>query len=310
MQSEVCKSCWNRHARSEAETDSDEIPDDLVVILLDQCLTCRGTADVRREFILRQLRSHFKETAPNDPRSREFYENRIRSDAESGARRQGARFGGTRRKAAARGGRQTGRSAGRSAAARGGRQAGLGGGRTAGARSVARGGRGRGGRTAGARSAARGGRGRGAGRGFDLPAALADADRLAGVGERRVNQPVRGDLASSVRPGQGNRGAGGDGAEARNGGNGASLPARAGQRSSRAGDTSTGEGGGGGEAGGGVPSAYAIDPSWSMPRNKKYESRLLELMQYVHQRVEPYEKGTTFTREQLLELKPEHIEGW
>ncbi|EJK52776.1 hypothetical protein THAOC_27919 [Thalassiosira oceanica] len=78
-----------------------------------------------------------------------------------------------------------------------------------------------------------------------------------------------------------------------------------GQRTSRAGDTSTGEAGGGG-----APSAYAIDPTWSMPRNKKYEPRLRELMQYVHRCEEPYEKGTTFTREQLLELKPEHIEGW
>ena len=56
--------------------------------------------------------------------------------------------------------------------------------------------------------------------------------------------------------------------------------------------------------------AFSVDSNWCMPRSKKYEKYLLTLMQFVHGRESPYQKGTTFTRDQLLELKPEHIHQW
>jgi len=50
--------------------------------------------------------------------------------------------------------------------------------------------------------------------------------------------------------------------------------------------------------------------AWVMPRKHIYEKQLRLLMQYFDRRDEPYESDTTFTREHLLELKPEDIAGW
>ena len=49
-----------------------------------------------------------------------------------------------------------------------------------------------------------------------------------------------------------------------------------------------------------------------MPRHQKYEANLRSLMSFVHRlpKESPYLKGKTFLKEQLLELRPEHIRDW
>jgi len=37
---------------------------------------------------------------------------------------------------------------------------------------------------------------------------------------------------------------------------------------------------------------------------KLYEKNMLNFMQWFHRRVKPYDKGTTFTRDELKEIKP------
>ena len=58
--------------------------------------------------------------------------------------------------------------------------------------------------------------------------------------------------------------------------------------------------------------AYTINTTWSMPRRAAYEPHLRSLMSFVHGRpeIDPYPKDTTFTRNQLLQLQPEHIRDW
>ena len=59
-----------------------------------------------------------------------------------------------------------------------------------------------------------------------------------------------------------------------------------------------------------VGTAYVADNSWVMPRNDKYENYLCHFMGFVHGRGSRYPKDTTFTREQLLELQPQHLYDW
>lgn len=56
--------------------------------------------------------------------------------------------------------------------------------------------------------------------------------------------------------------------------------------------------------------AYTANASWSMRRNEKYENYLCHFMGYVHQKGGRYSKGTTFTREQLLQIRPQHLLDW
>ena len=57
--------------------------------------------------------------------------------------------------------------------------------------------------------------------------------------------------------------------------------------------------------------AFTNNEQWTMPRNSKYEDTLCYLMAFAHNRDFPrYKKGTTFSREELLELKPHHIHNW
>ena len=51
--------------------------------------------------------------------------------------------------------------------------------------------------------------------------------------------------------------------------------------------------------------AYQIDNAWSMARHTSYENNLCDLMAFAHNRdFRRYSKGTTFNRDQLLQLKP------
>lgn len=59
-----------------------------------------------------------------------------------------------------------------------------------------------------------------------------------------------------------------------------------------------------------LPQAFEIDEAWEMPRNAKYEGMLCDLMTFLHGRPEKYAKGTTFTRDALLQIKPQHIHNW
>ena len=56
-----------------------------------------------------------------------------------------------------------------------------------------------------------------------------------------------------------------------------------------------------------APSAFHVDEVWTMPRSQKYEPYIRQVMTFVHGRSPTYPKDTIFTREQLLELKPQHI---
>ena len=47
---------------------------------------------------------------------------------------------------------------------------------------------------------------------------------------------------------------------------------------------------------------YKLNSEWTMPRNKAYETHLRKLMTFVHQHKRDYPAGTTFTRDQLLQL--------
>ena len=50
---------------------------------------------------------------------------------------------------------------------------------------------------------------------------------------------------------------------------------------------------------------------WRMPRHPTYEHHLCRFMTFVHnQPFERYPKGTTFSQEQLLQIKPEHVHNW
>ena len=52
--------------------------------------------------------------------------------------------------------------------------------------------------------------------------------------------------------------------------------------------------------------AYQIDNAWSMARHTSYENNLCDLMAFAHNRdFRRYSKGTTFNRDQLLQLKPQ-----
>lgn len=58
------------------------------------------------------------------------------------------------------------------------------------------------------------------------------------------------------------------------------------------------------------PTAYDVTDTYSMPRNPDYEPYLRHLMSFAHHRTDIYPKGATFTKEQLLELQPQHIRDW
>ena len=61
----------------------------------------------------------------------------------------------------------------------------------------------------------------------------------------------------------------------------------------------------------GYHAAIEIDDAWSMPRHSAYENALCDLMAFAHNRnFRRYVKGTIFNREQLLQLKPQHIHNW
>jgi hypothetical protein len=57
--------------------------------------------------------------------------------------------------------------------------------------------------------------------------------------------------------------------------------------------------------------AFEVVNAWTIPRNVTYEHSLCNLMAYAHNReFARYPKGTLFTREQLLQLKPQHLRNW
>ena len=56
--------------------------------------------------------------------------------------------------------------------------------------------------------------------------------------------------------------------------------------------------------------AYAANNNWTMPRNEKYEHTLCWFMAFIHGRQERYVKGTLFTREQLLQIQPQHVHDY
>ena len=57
--------------------------------------------------------------------------------------------------------------------------------------------------------------------------------------------------------------------------------------------------------------AFEVNEAWTMSRNPSYEHTLCRFMAYVHnQQFELYPKGTTFSREQLIQIKPEHVHNW
>lgn len=56
--------------------------------------------------------------------------------------------------------------------------------------------------------------------------------------------------------------------------------------------------------------AYATGDGYTMPQHEKYEHYLCAFMAFIHQRDVRYPKGTTFTRDQLLEIQPQHIYDW
>ena len=52
--------------------------------------------------------------------------------------------------------------------------------------------------------------------------------------------------------------------------------------------------------------AYTTSNKWTMPRHARYENHLCYLVVFVHRRGllgARYPKGTTFTRDQLLQIK-------
>ena len=54
-----------------------------------------------------------------------------------------------------------------------------------------------------------------------------------------------------------------------------------------------------------------MNEAWTISRNPLYEHTLCRFMAYVHnQPFERYPKGTTFSREQLIQIKPEHVHNW
>ena len=57
--------------------------------------------------------------------------------------------------------------------------------------------------------------------------------------------------------------------------------------------------------------AFEVNEVWTMPRHPTYEHPLCRFMAFVHNRpFERYTKGSTFTKEQLLQIKPEHVHNW
>ena len=116
-QSEVCKSCWNRHARqpetepeAQSETEPRRIADPstpAVKAVLEEYVNGEGSSSVRKEAALNSFRMWFKETPPNDPRSRAFFETHIYQTCVDGARgsRGGRGGGGPGRGGPGRGGR-------------------------------------------------------------------------------------------------------------------------------------------------------------------------------------------------------------
>ena len=57
--------------------------------------------------------------------------------------------------------------------------------------------------------------------------------------------------------------------------------------------------------------AFAVDEQWVIPRHPTYEDPLCFMMAFAHNRNFPrYPKGSKFTREQLLQLQPQHIHNW
>ena len=56
---------------------------------------------------------------------------------------------------------------------------------------------------------------------------------------------------------------------------------------------------------------FEVNAMWRMPRHPTYEHPLCRFMAFVHN--QPFErdpKGTTFSQEQLLQIKPEHVYNW
>ena len=43
---------------------------------------------------------------------------------------------------------------------------------------------------------------------------------------------------------------------------------------------------------------------------KLYEKNMLNFMQWFHRREKLYDKGTTFTRDELKEIKPVNVHDW
>ena len=56
--------------------------------------------------------------------------------------------------------------------------------------------------------------------------------------------------------------------------------------------------------------AHDVSTKWEMPRHETYEPHLRSLMMFVHRHPDPYPKGTTFTKDQLLQLQPQHVKDW
>ena len=57
--------------------------------------------------------------------------------------------------------------------------------------------------------------------------------------------------------------------------------------------------------------AFALEEAWTQQRHAQYESPLRYLMAFCRDRNFPvYPKNTTFLRDQLLQLRPQHIHDW
>ena len=57
--------------------------------------------------------------------------------------------------------------------------------------------------------------------------------------------------------------------------------------------------------------AFEVGNAWSIPRNTTYKHSLCNLMAFAHNlSFTCYLKGTIFMREQLLQLKPQHVHNW
>jgi hypothetical protein len=57
--------------------------------------------------------------------------------------------------------------------------------------------------------------------------------------------------------------------------------------------------------------AFLGNEEWVFPHNHNYRPYLLHLMSFLHNRMnDPYPKGTTFSKEELLSIQPNHIRRW